>query len=158
MHSNRKIRTAAGAIPPFPFVGADERSGAPFLLGAVCHCPGADRERRSEDGATKGQHRRPGRHDVHAVQPRYQSRTRRDYFAWAQGFMSAIVLSRPPGVDEDLDLNPASFGLVDQVHYLEEHCARNLSADFSDAVEALYKRLRRESGTRARTLNSEIDP
>ncbi|MFX6056002.1 hypothetical protein ABTE97_19005, partial [Acinetobacter baumannii] len=31
---------------------------------------------------------------------------RRDYLAWAQGFMSGIILSRPPGVDEGLDLNP----------------------------------------------------
>ena len=25
---------------------------------------------------------------------------RRDYLAWAQGFMSGVLLSRPPGVDE----------------------------------------------------------
>jgi hypothetical protein len=30
---------------------------------------------------------------------------RRDYLAWAQGFMSGIILSRPPGVDVGLDLN-----------------------------------------------------
>lgn len=72
---------------------------------------------------------------------------RRDYLAWGQGFMSGIILSRPPGVDQDLDLAPKTFDLVSQLHFLEDHCARNASLDFSDAVEALYKRLRREGKT-----------
>jgi hypothetical protein len=72
---------------------------------------------------------------------------RRDYLAWAQGFMSGILLSRPTGVDEGLDLNPATFGLIHQLRFLEDECARNASLDFSDAVEALYKRLRREGKT-----------
>lgn len=72
---------------------------------------------------------------------------RRDYLAWAQGFMSAILLSRPAGVDEGLDLNPATFGLINQLQFLEDHCAKNTSRDFSDAVEALYKRLRQEGKT-----------
>ena len=72
---------------------------------------------------------------------------RRDYLAWAQGFMSAILLSRPPGVDEGLDLNPPSFGLINQLHFMEDQCAKNASLDFSDAVEALYKRLRQEGKT-----------
>ena len=67
---------------------------------------------------------------------------RRDYLAWAQGFMSGIILSRPPGVDQGLDLGPATFGLVAQLRFLEDHCARNGAIDFSAAVEALYKRLR----------------
>ena len=74
-------------------------------------------------------------------------RVRRDYLAWAQGFMSGIILSRPPGVDVGLDLNPPTFGLIDQLRFLEEHCARNDAADFSTAVEALYKRLRLEGRT-----------
>jgi hypothetical protein len=72
---------------------------------------------------------------------------RRDYLAWAQGFMSGILLGRPPGVDAGLDLNPASFDLINQLHFLEDHCARNTSVDFADAVEALYKRLRKEGKT-----------
>lgn len=72
---------------------------------------------------------------------------RKDYLAWAQGFMSGIILSRPPGVDVGLDLNPPTFGLVAQLRFLEEHCARNQSVDFSAAVEALYKRLRAEGRT-----------
>lgn len=71
----------------------------------------------------------------------------RDYLAWAQGYMSGILLSRPPGVDEGLDLNPATFGLINQLDFLKNHCAKNTSSDFSDAVEALYKRLRREGKT-----------
>jgi hypothetical protein len=34
---------------------------------------------------------------------------RRDYLAWAQGFMSGILLGRPAGVDEGLDLNPTDL-------------------------------------------------
>lgn len=72
---------------------------------------------------------------------------RRDYLAWAQGFMSGIISSRPPGVDEGLDLVPATFDLIRQLQFLEDHCARNVSLDFSDAVAALYKRLRQEGKT-----------
>jgi hypothetical protein len=71
----------------------------------------------------------------------------RDYLAWAQGFMSGTILSRPPGVDVGLDLNPPTFGLMDQLRFLEDHCIRNETADFSSAVEALYKRLRLEGKT-----------
>ena len=71
----------------------------------------------------------------------------KNYLAWAQGFMSGIILSRPPGVDTGLDLNPPTFGLMAQLHFLEDHCARNETVDFSTAVEALYKRLRLESRT-----------
>lgn len=72
---------------------------------------------------------------------------RRDYLAWAQGFMSGIILSRPPDVDQGLDLDPGTFGLVAQLRFLEDHCARNGAIDFSAAVEALYKRLRVEGKT-----------
>lgn len=72
---------------------------------------------------------------------------RRDYLAWAQGFMSGIILSRPLDVDQGLDLDPATFGLVAQLRFLEDHCARNGATDFSAAVEVLYKRLRVEGKT-----------
>ena len=68
----------------------------------------------------------------------------RDYLAWAQGFMSGILLSRPAGVDEDLDLNPFTFGLLLQLDFLRSQCAQKQSQSFSDAAEALYKRLRSE--------------
>lgn len=66
----------------------------------------------------------------------------RDYLAWAQGFMSGILLSRPAGVDEGLDLNPQEFGLLKQLEFLRQHCAENPSSDFADAAVALYKILR----------------
>lgn len=72
---------------------------------------------------------------------------RRDYLAWAQGFMSGIILSRPAGVDVGLDLNPPTFGLIAQLRFLEDRCARNETVGFSVAVEALYKRLRLEGKT-----------
>lgn len=72
---------------------------------------------------------------------------RRDYLAWAQGFMSGILSSRPPGVDEGLDLAPVTFDLVRQLQFLEDYCVRNVSLDFSDGVAALYKRLRQEGKT-----------
>lgn len=68
----------------------------------------------------------------------------RDYLAWAQGFMSGIILSRPPGVDTDLNLDPPSFGLLKQLRFLTDHCEHSPTTDFSDAVAALYKRLRQE--------------
>lgn len=68
----------------------------------------------------------------------------RDYLAWAQGFMSGILSSRPPGVDERLDLAPPTFPLIRQLDFLGDYCARNSSIDFSDGVAALYKRLREE--------------
>lgn len=68
----------------------------------------------------------------------------RDYLAWAQGFMSGILLSRPVGIDESLDLNPPSFGLRQQLELLRQHCVRNPSQDFSDAVVTLYKRFRQK--------------
>jgi hypothetical protein len=49
--------------------------------------------------------------------------------------------------DVGLDLNPATFGLINQLHFPEDHCAQNSSADFADAVDALYKRLRKEGKT-----------
>jgi len=70
-----------------------------------------------------------------------------DYLAWAQGFMSGILLTRPPGIDEGLDLNPSTFPLLKQLEFLRSHCMQQPSADFTDAVESLYKRLRKEGMT-----------
>lgn len=72
---------------------------------------------------------------------------RRDYLAWAQGFISGILSSRPPGVDEGLDLAPTTFPAMRQLDFLGDYCARNASLDFSDGVAALYKRLRLEGKT-----------
>ncbi|MFT6669876.1 MAG: hypothetical protein ACJAVZ_001338, partial [Afipia broomeae] len=42
---------------------------------------------------------------------------------------------------------PATFDLIRQLQFVEDHCARNVTLDFSDAVAALYKRLRQEGKT-----------
>ena len=73
--------------------------------------------------------------------------SRQDYLARAQGYMSGILLSRPTGTDDDLDLVPSTFGLLDQFEFLERFCAGNRTMDYGDAVEALYKRLRQENRT-----------
>lgn len=72
--------------------------------------------------------------------------TQRDYLAWAQGFMSGVLLSRPEGIDEDLDLIPRSLPLLHQLEFLRNYCRDKPEEDFTDAVLALYKRLRAEKG------------
>ena len=75
----------------------------------------------------------------------------RDYLAWAQGFMSAILLSRPAGIDEHLDLLPPALPLLKQLRFLQERCTASPESSFSDAVEALYKRLRQAGGVEPRS-------
>lgn len=71
----------------------------------------------------------------------------RDYLAWAQGFMSGVLLSRPAGVDEGLNLAPPTFPLLRQLEFLRGYCQQRPNEDFSDAVLDLYKRLRKEPST-----------
>ncbi|MFE1597490.1 hypothetical protein [Methylobacterium sp. ID0610] len=66
----------------------------------------------------------------------------RDYFAWAQGFMSGALIRAPQGVDEGLDLTPPSFPLQEQVDFLRAFCVKNQDQDYMDAARALYHRLR----------------
>jgi hypothetical protein len=68
----------------------------------------------------------------------------REYLAWSQGFMSGVLLGRPPGVDEGLNLNPSTFGLLKQLEFLREYCTQQPFQDFVEAVKELYKRLREE--------------
>ncbi|WP_245430929.1 hypothetical protein [Rhodoplanes roseus] len=70
----------------------------------------------------------------------------RDYFAWAQGFMSAILLRAPEGKDKGLDLSPESLPLQQQASFLRIFCARNSELNYSDGVVALYRELRKLSG------------
>lgn len=72
---------------------------------------------------------------------------KRDYLAWAQGFMSGILVSRPAGVDEALNLNPVTFDLAAQLQFLEGQCVKDTKLSFSDAVTSLYQRLRNEGRT-----------
>jgi hypothetical protein len=67
----------------------------------------------------------------------------RDYFAWAQGFMSGALIRAPEGVDAGLDLTPPSFPLEEQADFLRTFCAKNQDQDFMDATRALYRHLRK---------------
>ena len=69
----------------------------------------------------------------------------RDYLAWAQGFMSAILLTRPAGVDEKVDLLPPSLPLLKQLEFLHDQCWKSPQGSFSEAVEYLYRHLRQLS-------------
>jgi hypothetical protein len=73
----------------------------------------------------------------------------RDYFAWAQGFMSGVLMRAPPGIDEGLQLAPPTFPLLKQVDFLRSFCAKNPEKDYSDGVTELYRPLRIEK----RSLN-----
>jgi hypothetical protein len=78
---------------------------------------------------------------------KHNAAVQRDYLAWAQGFMSGIIVGRPPGTDQGLDLNPSTYPLLKQLEFLRDHCVQHPAEDFSDAVKALYKRLRKEGAT-----------
>ena len=66
----------------------------------------------------------------------------REYFAWAQGYMSGLLIRAPAGKDEDLNLEPAAFPLLKQAAFLRTFCQTDPSADFSDGIHALYRTLR----------------
>jgi len=61
--------------------------------------------------------------------------------------MSGILIGRPPGTDQGLDLNPATFPLLKQLEFLSDFCSQHPMEGFADAVEHLYKRLRGEGAT-----------
>jgi hypothetical protein len=67
----------------------------------------------------------------------------RVYFAWAQGYLSALLITRPPGVDENLDLTPVSFNVLTQMEYVRTYCRSNPTVGYSVAIEALYRQLKR---------------
>jgi hypothetical protein len=50
---------------------------------------------------------------------------------------------QPGGLLNMIPLMKQTFGLMDQLRFLEDHCAHNDAVDFSTAVDALYKRLLR---------------
>jgi hypothetical protein len=66
----------------------------------------------------------------------------RQYLAWMQGYMSGIVIGRPPGIDEGIDLNPKFFPLPKQLEFIRDFCLAAPSRPFADAVEELYKKLK----------------
>ena len=66
----------------------------------------------------------------------------RDYLAWMQGYLSALLLRAPPGKDEDLELLPFGFPLEKQADFLRQFCEQNGRSDFNDGVNDLYRALR----------------
>ena len=66
----------------------------------------------------------------------------RQYLAWMQGYMSGIMIGRPPGIDEGIDLNPKFFPLPKQLEFIRDFCLTAPSRPFADAVEELYKKLK----------------
>lgn len=71
------------------------------------------------------------------------------YLAWIQGYMSGIMVGRPAGVDEGIDLTPYTFPLVAQAEFMRALCAKQpkSKSDFADGVERLYVTLKRLNGT-----------
>lgn len=72
--------------------------------------------------------------------------TERDFFAWAQGYMSGALMRAPSGVDVGLDLAPPAFPLSKQADFLKSFCAQRHDSDFTDAVHLLYRTLKAPPG------------
>ena len=72
--------------------------------------------------------------------------TEKHYFAWAQGYMSGLLIRAPKGVDEDLNLIPPTFPLFKQVTFLRDYCIAHPEHDYVDSVQMLYRTLRSPSG------------
>lgn len=70
----------------------------------------------------------------------------RDYFAWAQGYMSGLLIRAPAGKDEGLDLTPGHFPLLKQAAFLRAYCAAHVDEYFTDAANELYRTLRAPPG------------
>jgi len=62
------------------------------------------------------------------------ARVQRKYFAWAQGFMSGVLMRAPPRVDEGLELNPPAFPLLKQIEFLQSFCTTNPDSDFGKFI------------------------
>ena len=88
-----------------------------------------------------------GAASCHAFMNETQSdaQAERTYFAWAQGYMSGIMMRAPPGVDEGINLLHPSFPLQQQADFVRAFCSGNPQADYSDGVLELYRELRRRS-------------
>ncbi|UZF90934.1 hypothetical protein [Bosea sp. NBC_00550] len=65
----------------------------------------------------------------------------REYFAWAQGYMSGVLIGAPPNVDDNLLLIPEGFPIAAQMNFMRSFCKNRPSSSYSDGVEALYRAL-----------------
>ena len=63
------------------------------------------------------------------------------YFIWAQGYMSAIVMMAPGGIDDDLNLSPESYPKESQMVWIRSVCAQDPFRSYGHAVRGLYRRL-----------------
>jgi hypothetical protein len=63
------------------------------------------------------------------------------YFIWAQGYMSAIVMMAPGGVDDALDLLPTSYPKESQMVSIRSVCAQDPQRSYAYAVRVLYRHL-----------------
>ena len=64
-----------------------------------------------------------------------------EYFVWAQGYMSAIIMMAPAGIDGDLDLLPASYPKISQMAWIRSVCAQDPLRSYGHAVQILYRHL-----------------
>jgi hypothetical protein len=66
----------------------------------------------------------------------------REYFSWAQGYMSGILMRAPAGKDENLDLTPPDFPVKAQLEFFRHFCGAHQQDDYADAAASLYQRPR----------------
>jgi hypothetical protein len=66
----------------------------------------------------------------------------REYFSWAQGYMSGILMRAPPGKDEHLDLTPPAFPVRAQLDFFRKFCETHQQEGYADAAAYLYQHLR----------------
>ena len=67
----------------------------------------------------------------------------REYYSWAQGYMSGILVRAPAGIDDNLDLIARAFPVIRQLQFFRDYCAARPDHSYADAAESLYKRLRK---------------
>lgn len=58
----------------------------------------------------------------------------REYFSWAQGYMSGMLMRAPSGKDEDLDLTPKEFPVKVQVEVFRNYCMAHPQESYSNAA------------------------
>ena len=63
------------------------------------------------------------------------------YFIWAQGYMSGIVMTAPGGMDDALDLLPAAYPKESQLAWIRSVCAQDPQRSYAHAVRVLYRHL-----------------
>lgn len=76
--------------------------------------------------------------------PNKRPSVQRDYLAWAQGCMSVILLTLSGTINNGLDLAPPTFPLLKQLEFLRDFRTKRPDQTFPDAVDYLYRRLRKE--------------